>query len=308
MKPSSSNTQASREAARAATRANKIAPAPVLPPRDSATDFPSLGKGGKGEVKGKKKEVAIVNNVIEPSITASDKVKTGGKKKSGKSKGGGVSDSGGGGNEDAYRKLETTPQKNGVVKKRSELKIDSLQVNGNDFPTLPPGFSTQPPPGFAANDLTFTSSSGQRYSIVPQHQFVAPTDFTRRNRTLVEKFMSALGGGSSSAVHEFKQLSNMFRSGEYPADEYYHHCKSVLGSDFPDVFPELLTLLPDIERQQQLYTHHLENGGNVQQLKVCATCSQVVAVSDLRTHLAAHSLDNHFPALGTPEPASVWKK
>lgn len=220
--------------------------------------------------------------------------------------------------------IKPQAQQNGIIKKRSELKIDSLKIsdtniNGNGFPTLgnrklppgintqpPPGIITQPPPGFAANDLTFTNSSGQSYSILPTNQFIAPPNFSQRNKILVERFLSALK--SSDKIFEFKQISNMFRNGNFPSEHYYEHCKNEIGSEFSQIFPELLVLLPDIRKQQELFDHHVKKGGSKKSLEVCATCNQVVASSDLRNHLANHMLENHFPALGTQEISSVWRK
>lgn len=209
-------------------------------------------------------------------------------------------------------------KQNGVIKKRSELKIDSLHIseprvnNGdrNDFPPLsvskpPPGIAVQAPPGFAANDLTFTSSSGQSYSILPPTHFTAPPNFPQRNQKLIESFMTS---ASNDEIMEFKTLSSLFRSGVYSAEEYYHNCKSIMKNNFPKVFPELLVLLPDIDKQQELYAIHSKETDTKRGLEVCATCGQVVSTSDLRSHLASHRMDNHFPALGSQEIPSVWKK
>lgn len=219
--------------------------------------------------------------------------------------------------EQLKKEISKTPQQNGVVQKRSELKIDSLQIsevnlsNGNEFPTLgnrklPPGISTQPPPGFAANDLTFTSSSGQSYSILPTNQFIPPPNFDQRNRILIQKFMSSIN--SNEKLYEFKQISNMFRNGDFPSEEYYEHCKTEIGCEFAQIFPELLVLLPDIKKQQELFNHHVKKGGSKNMLEVCASCNQVVYSNDLRSHLANHTLENHFPALGAQEISSVWRK
>lgn len=216
-------------------------------------------------------------------------------------------------------KIKLDPKQNGVVKKRSELKIDPLQVsdtnliNENDFPTLgnmkkPPGIVMQPPPGFAANNMTFTNSSGIAYSITPSPitQYIPPPNFNQRNRTLVEKFMTALD--SNDKIYEFKQISNLFRSGDFPSESYYDHCKKEIGDDFYKIFPELLALLPDVQKQQELFKIHLQRGGSKKYLDVCATCNQVVTNNDLRSHLANHALENHFPVLGQQEISSVWKK
>ncbi|GLV44611.1 uncharacterized protein CBL_13457 [Carabus blaptoides fortunei] len=209
-------------------------------------------------------------------------------------------------------------KQNGVIKKRSELKIDSLHIaearvndgDRNDFPPLsasnaPPGIAVQAPPGFAANDLTFTNSSGQSYSILPPTHFTAPLNFPQRNQKLIESFMTS---STNDDIMEFKTLSSLFRSGVYSAEEYYRSCKSIMKDNFARVFPELLVLLPDIDKQQELYAIHTKETGSKRGLEVCATCGQVVSTGDLRSHLASHRMDNHFPALGAQEIPSVWKK
>lgn len=306
-------------------KTSKVAACPVLPPRDSPTDFPSLGKSDTKSKKSTTVTMPVSGVWVNNDQGTSKETKSKNKKKKSKNT-----------NNSENEKQETLKTKedvskidkdvnkndtkllNGVIKKRTELKIDSLQIadtnlaNGNDFPALgsnklPPGISMQPPPGFAANNLTFTSSSGQSYSILPTHHFISPPNFMQRNKALIDKFMSCLK--SNEDILEFRQLSNMFRNGDFASNEYYEHCKQVIGADnFSVIFPELLVLLPDIQKQQELYNHHVSQGGSKRSLEVCATCNQVVASSDLRTHLSNHTLENHFPALGAQEISSVWRK
>ncbi|XP_071644247.1 E3 ubiquitin-protein ligase ZNF598 [Temnothorax longispinosus] len=234
-------------------------------------------------------------------------------------------------------------------RKRSELKIDSLNTTNNnihrteDFPALgstssrPPGF-TNPPPGFASptlpppgfsikynsldglhggNGLTFTNSSGESYSILPDnsnkheaHDYVSPPDFQKRNTCLVAKLNAVLV--DQDKIEEFRYVSGLFRGGTCDAQEYYTHCREVMGaSAFESVFPELLVLLPDIVKQQELFkVHKREAGGKAKGLEMCATCGQVLKNGlDFRTHMSSHTLENHFPALGksnTPPPRNTW--
>lgn len=221
---------------------------------------------------------------------------------------------------------------NGIVKKRSELKIDSLEssnsqpaVKPEDFPVLgvknpPPGFSVKPPPGFSnmnaigmlnsnclSNDLTFTNSTGRSYSIRPIIKYHQPDNFSRRNRDLIEKFMTILN--NNDVIREFKNYSELFRSGTLPASKYYEHCKCILGTDFEDVFPELLVLLPDIEKQQELYKEHTAKS-DCKNLLVCDFCKQVVLKSELCNHNVYHNLNDEFPALGklNSEAGNPWRK
>lgn len=361
-------------------KVHKVAPVPVLPSRDSPTDFPSLN-GSKTDqlMKSSKKSsslsVPVTNSWTPPETEVEIKdSKNNNKNKKKKGSKSTTADtisysspsvvnnsSSNQNNKSSQQSINKTSsasessnktnnskkvtqteksdktkqqQQNGLVKKRSELKIDSLHIsqptssntnstniqkqqkfngttnNNEDFPSLtnkpPPGFMMQAPPGFAANDLTFTNSSGQSYSILPTHKFSPPPNFPHRNKNLVESFMASLA--SNDAILEFKNLSAMFRNGLYTAAQYYEHCNAVMKTDFAKIFPELLVLLPDIEKQQELFAIHCKTPANRKGLEVCATCAQILSSCDLRSHLATHTLENQFPALGTQELSSVWRK
>lgn len=368
-------------------KVHKVAPAPILPSRDSPTDFPSLSgnktdqplksskksssltvpvtnswtppetevetKDSKNNNKNKKKKGSKSTTADAISNSSSNAVNTNNFNQNNKSpqqsinKTSSASESNNKTNNskkvtqtEKSDKTKQQQQQNGLVKKLSELKIDSLHIsqptssssttvtnstnsankqkytsngttnNNEDFPSLtskpPPGFMMQAPPGFAANDLTFTNSSGQSYSILPTHKFSPPPNFPHRNKNLVESFMASLP--SNDAILEFKNLSAMFRNGLYTAGQYYQHCNAVMKTDFLKIFPELLVLLPDIEKQQELFAIHCKTPANRKGLEVCATCAQILSSSDLRSHLATHTLENQFPALGTQELSSVWRK
>ncbi|XP_054283909.1 E3 ubiquitin-protein ligase ZNF598-like [Macrosteles quadrilineatus] len=214
-------------------------------------------------------------------------------------------------------------------------------INSNDFPTLnsnrlPPGFSHEdkpsappgfdsvpaPPPGFSitlnsvarppSNSLTFTSSSGQNYPISPTgevkrvYSYVAPVDMKRRNTNLVQRVTEVLK--TKQALDEFLQMSALFRQDTINAQTYYEHCKQAMGDKFLEVFPELLVLLPDINKQQELWK--VAERRKEWRLQVCAVCSQVVATSEFKLHHTTHSLDNHFPTLsnGVTSTSNAWKK
>lgn len=55
---------------------------------------------------------------------------------------------------------------------------------------------------------------------------------------------------NASAVDEFRTVSRLFRESCCNARAYYEHCEVVLGERFENIFPELLVLLPDINKQQ----------------------------------------------------------
>lgn len=64
---------------------------------------------------------------------------------------------------------------------------------------------------------------------------------------LISHFTKSL---NASAVDEFRTVSRLFRESCCNARAYYEHCEVVLGDRFENIFPELLVLLPDINKQQ----------------------------------------------------------
>ncbi|XP_045497723.1 E3 ubiquitin-protein ligase ZNF598 [Colias croceus] len=142
--------------------------------------------------------------------------------------------------------------------------------------SVPPGFKKRPP----CDGMTFTNSAGQTFP-APVHQYMPPANFESRNRALVKKFAAALG--TSDAVEDFKVASRAFRDSIIGAEEFYQHCKTALGSKFEELFPELVALLPDIAKQQELVV-----GKNISALDVCSTCGQVISIADTISHDTAH--------------------
>ncbi|KAJ6644453.1 E3 ubiquitin-protein ligase [Pseudolycoriella hygida] len=210
--------------------------------------------------------------------------------------------------------------------------------SSNVAASVPPGFDKsrkkqpQPPPGFNSvtlnsvakptNNLTFTSSLGESYSILPTHHYLPPKNSTKRNKALFAHFQK---NEEPEAVEQFQEISRLFIQGSYLALPYYQHCKFALKDKFDVIFPELLVLLPDINKQQELFLVHSQQEALSNKnkkptkknqnlaLEVCATCKQVLISSDLSTHLQSHSLENNFPKLGNQNDnainnANAWKK
>lgn len=142
----------------------------------------------------------------------------------------------------------------------------------------PPGFKRRPP----CDGMTFTNSAGQTFP-APLHSYIPPPDFEQRNRALVEQFAVALGG--AAAVEDFKAASRAFRSGGIGAEQFYAHCAAALGGQLRAVFPELVALLPDIGKQQELA---VAVRAAAAACAVCAVCGQLLAPADRAAHDAAH--------------------
>lgn len=125
-----------------------------------------------------------------------------------------------------------------------------------DFPALgrrppglsspPPGFTapvmaaantSHPPPGFLnkSNGLTFTNSSGESYTIVPDevdqqpqqkqqqrsYSYLPPPNFQYRNKNLIAEFNDWFKSDVNEELKAFKYLSGLYRTGVCDADEYY---------------------------------------------------------------------------------------
>lgn len=108
--------------------------------------------------------------------------------------------------------------------------------------------------------VTFTSSSGRHFplSVEPapapgtRYTFLQPPEFAVRNQGLITTITDLLCD-QQNRFPQFRTVSAKFRSGEVRPAEYYDKCMDILGNDcFHAVFPELLVLLPDIKKQQEL--------------------------------------------------------
>lgn len=103
------------------------------------------------------------------------------------------------------------------------------------------------------------------------------------------------------------------------AAQYYKSCRELLGDNFKKIFNELLVLLPDTVKQQELLSAHNDfrikekqssnkskkNKKHVWQTDsnsdldccICPTCKQVLTQQDIVTHKALHIEDEEFPSL-----------
>ncbi|KAI1293601.1 putative E3 ubiquitin-protein ligase [Halotydeus destructor] len=113
----------------------------------------------------------------------------------------------------------------------------------------------------------------------------------------------------------FKKISQEFRHDTQPADSYYKRCIELFGkNNFHRLFGELIVLLPDVRKQNELLAAHEKyvkyskgaipkksnhNGGSTgvwivgdetmgQHLVVCPSCQQVLAQKDGAEHMSNH--------------------
>ncbi|KFO88084.1 Zinc finger protein 598, partial [Buceros rhinoceros silvestris] len=199
-------------------------------------------------------------------------------------------------------------------------------------PPPPPGLSvpvSKPPPGFAVipstkiTDPVTTSLKDHFWSLQcrPKSRhgsYLIPENFQQRNIQLIQSIKEFLQSDESK-FNKFKTHSGQFRQGLISAAQYYKSCRELLGENFKKIFSELLVLLPDTVKQQELLSAHNDfrlkekqssnkpkkNKKTVWQTEpssdldccVCPTCKQVLTPQDVVTHKALHIEDEEFPSL-----------
>ncbi|KAK7939851.1 hypothetical protein WMY93_003177 [Mugilogobius chulae] len=199
-------------------------------------------------------------------------------------------------------------------------------------PVPPPGLGSaapKPPPGFTGVPLNSNvpepSSSSTNTPSASSGGYRVPEDFQQRNLDLILSIKKYLHNDESK-FNQFKNYSAQFRQGVISATQYHRSCKDLLGEDFNRIFNELLVLLPDTSKQQELLTAHGDSkalekqtgGGKKNKNKknawqtpstisntaieldcrVCPTCRQVLAPKDFNSHKSMHTMENEeFPSL-----------
>ncbi|XP_040539887.1 E3 ubiquitin-protein ligase ZNF598 isoform X3 [Gallus gallus] len=191
-------------------------------------------------------------------------------------------------------------------------------------PPPPPGLSvpvSKPPPGFAVIPSTSISEPVTTSLKEPKSShgtYLIPENFQQRNIQLIQSIKEFLQSDESK-FNKFKTHSGQFRQGLISAAQYYKSCRELLGDNFKKIFNELLVLLPDTVKQQELLSAHNDfrikekqssnkskkNKKNVWQTDsnsdldccICPTCKQVLTQQDIVTHKALHIEDEEFPSL-----------
>ncbi|NP_001089231.2 zinc finger protein 598 S homeolog [Xenopus laevis] len=190
----------------------------------------------------------------------------------------------------------------------------------------PPGLSSsvgKPPPGFNNLPPTALPSEPQNKTAKQppfcSRTYLVPENFQQRNMHLINSIKDFLDSDESK-FNEFKSLSGKFRQGLISAAEYYQSCRQLLRENFKLIFNELLVLLPDTTKQQELLSAHKES--HVEEkpssnkpkknkktawlmdsksldldYSVCPSCGQVLAPRDHSSHKKLHLEDNDFPSL-----------
>ncbi|MED6260009.1 hypothetical protein ATANTOWER_028338 [Ataeniobius toweri] len=199
-------------------------------------------------------------------------------------------------------------------------------------PPPPPGLGSsapKPPPGFTGiplNSNVVEPAVGLPPK-VPTNGYLVPDDFQQRNLELIKSIKKYLHNDESK-FNQFKNYSAQFRQSVISGAQYHSSCKDLLGDSFSSIFNELLVLLPDTGKQQELLTAHADckalekqsgaSGGKKNKNKknawqmpvtaantagdldcqVCPTCRQVLAPKDFNSHKTLHITESEeFPSL-----------
>ncbi|XP_036052987.1 E3 ubiquitin-protein ligase ZNF598 isoform X2 [Onychomys torridus] len=199
-------------------------------------------------------------------------------------------------------------------------------------PPLPPGLVpaiSKPPPGFSSflpsshstcvPSPTTTTMKAPQLTPTPR-AYLVPENFRERNLQLIQSIKDFLQS-DEACFSKFKSHSGEFRQGMISAAQYYKSCRDLLGENFQKIFSELLALLPDTAKQQELLSAHTDfrsrekpphskskkSKKSVWQTSaqqwgldccVCPACQQVLAHGDISSHQALHAArDDDFPSL-----------
>ncbi|XP_051905196.1 E3 ubiquitin-protein ligase ZNF598 [Hippocampus zosterae] len=222
-------------------------------------------------------------------------------------------------------------------------KSSAPPAPSSSMPPPPPGLgllATKPPPGFTGIPLNsnVVESPPLAVNLLPKTSncdYLLPEDFHQRNLELIQSIRKYLHDDESK-FNRFKNYSAQFRQGVLSAAQYHRSCKDLLGEDFNRIFNELLVLLPDTVKQQELLmahgdckalekqsgtggggggrksknkknawqTHSTQANGNANanavelDCQVCPMCRQVLAPKDFNSHKTLHMRDDdEFPSL-----------
>lgn len=196
-------------------------------------------------------------------------------------------------------------QTNGNQSKKKQKSSSTLSEPKSK--SVPPGFepqmrqaSTNPPSKSAVKPPPgFTSLSSPAFN--QSFSYTFPPNFEDRNAAL-ERTCRNIFEKNKKSFRDFVQESELFVGGIINADTYLKTIGALLGMDqLHTVFPELIALLPIIQKQQELlsaYEKVASKSAKRLRNEECALCGQVLNSADRPTHASAHVLNMNFPPLG----------
>jgi len=140
------------------------------------------------------------------------------------------------------------------------------------------------PPGLSLNN----STNGKQF------EYLHPLGSADRNKVLITNLMMALIPARDErfdTFEKFKEMSTLFRKHVITAYDFYSYCVEALcPNSFESVFRELVLLLPDIQKQQELLFIYNRNSRDEMNVEVCKYCRQVLRASDVEYHMSNHNI------------------
>lgn len=176
--------------------------------------------------------------------------------------------------------------------------------------------------GSVGNEVILSDTTGS--DSTQTVSYVSPNNFEERNLTLFQEVVDLLHRDQQK-FSAFKKISDEFRRGDIRAEDYYKKCLELFDSrtSFHKIFLELIALLPNVRKQNELLAAHEKNlrltrgaipkrtrsdhhhsnstsstgvwivrtGTSIEDgLLVCPKCQQVLAKKDGPEHMSSHSL------------------
>ncbi|CAF2741122.1 ZNF598 [Lepeophtheirus salmonis] len=177
-----------------------------------------------------------------------------------------------------------------------DLFVPNEATGAKPKSTAPP-----PPPGFHFNSKQ--SKANNTEQTLPfgnvRSTYNPPKDFAVRNKKLLSLITRILGG-KSLEFKEFMNISKSFVMSLSAQKGFYDKCVEIVSDNnkLMEFLPELIFLLPDIKKQQELHRLHQKKNSflKIVYLEECDKCNQLLSSKDISQHRNSHSLDGDFPS------------
>jgi len=175
-----------------------------------------------------------------------------------------------------------------------------------------------PPPGFAA------PQPQPQPTQLPPDNYKKPDNYEIRNQDLANRLNDIF---TRDKFEKFKQVSSQFRQSSIDAFGYLDKCRKDFFEPhsedyrkFIDSIPDMVALLPNIGKQNELYDAFVSmsdaHRSKFRKLSKCHYCDQLMFANELTPHVNAFhaakseiSTNEDFPTLGKPiaEPKKFTK-
>lgn len=164
------------------------------------------------------------------------------------------------------------------------------------------------PPGLRKNKVAAAAMSSNAEAMQRNDRYTPPTDAQKRQTKLITLISKNLK--STEKLNDFKKLSTDYRHKRLSAANFYSDCLNLFGDYFYQILPEMVALVPDIERQNDLFKIWCDSIDQIKsQRKIwravknesstdletictclpCPSCGQIVIENDFDQHITYHS-------------------